>query len=119
MKWWDPHTKKLKCFPYAKNDKHNNIFGKGWPSGSTLMNGTNTSNLPMIKIDLSDHPFIKYDILPAVIKKCPSFFGFRRKLTCTKTDQSTDKASKHNGSRIQYFTGICYSFLSSLLVWPP
>ena len=35
-------------------------------------------------------------------KNVPDFFGFHRKLTCTKTEQSTDKASKNNGSRIQY-----------------
>ena len=30
IKWWDPHTKKLKYFSYAKFDEHNNKFGKLW-----------------------------------------------------------------------------------------
>ena len=39
--------------------------------------------------------------LSAVIKKCPSFFGFHRKLTRTKTKQSTDKVSEQTG--VHYF----------------
>ena len=27
MKWWDPHTKKLKYCSYTKMDEHNNKFG--------------------------------------------------------------------------------------------
>ena len=74
MKWWDTHTKKFKCCLYVKNNEHNIKFGKGLPPGSVLMNSTNISTVPMIKIDFSDHIFIKYDILPAVRNKCPSFF---------------------------------------------
>ena len=62
MKWWDPNTKKLKYCSSAIFYEHNNTFGKGWLPGSELMTGTNFSSLPKLKIDLSDHPFIKYDI---------------------------------------------------------
>ena len=37
MKWWDPHTKKIKYFIYAKFDEHNNKFGKVWSHGSKLI----------------------------------------------------------------------------------
>ena len=30
MKWWYPHTKKLKYCPSEKIDEHNNKSGKGW-----------------------------------------------------------------------------------------
>ena len=40
MKWWDPHTKKIKYFIYAKFDEHNNKFGKVWSPGSELMTVT-------------------------------------------------------------------------------
>ena len=56
------HTKRLKYCSYEKIDKHSNNFGKGWSPGSELMLCTNTSTLPTLKIDLSDHPFIKYYI---------------------------------------------------------
>ena len=49
MELWDPHTKKLKYFSYAKFDEHNNKFGKRWPPGYEIMLGTNTSNLPTLK----------------------------------------------------------------------
>ena len=62
MKWWYPHTKILKCCSYAKFDEHNNKYGKGWSPGSELMLGTNISTLTTLTIDLSDYPFIKYDI---------------------------------------------------------
>ena len=62
MKWWDPHTKKLKYCSFEKCDDHNNKFGKLWSPCSELTLGTNTSTLPKLKIDLSDHPFIKDDI---------------------------------------------------------
>ena len=50
IKWWDPHTKKLKYFPSAKFDEHNNKFGKGRSPGSKLMIVTNTSTLPTLKL---------------------------------------------------------------------
>ena len=50
MKWWDPHTKKLKYCSSTKVYEHNNKFCKGWSTGSKLMLGKNTSNLPTLKI---------------------------------------------------------------------
>ena len=61
-KWRNPHTKKLKYCSYAIFDEHNNKFGKGWSPGSSLMNFTNIHDLPMLKNDLSDQPFINYYI---------------------------------------------------------
>ena len=49
MKWWDPHTKRLKYCSSAKFDEHNNKFGRGWSPGSELMLGTNISILPTLK----------------------------------------------------------------------
>ena len=60
MEWWDPHTKKLEYCSSAKFDEHKIIFDKGWLPGSELILGTNNSNLPTLKIDLSNHPFVKY-----------------------------------------------------------
>ena len=37
IKWWEPHTKKIKYVSYAKSDKHNNKFVKGWSPSSELM----------------------------------------------------------------------------------
>ena len=34
IKWWDPHTKKLKYFSYSKFDEHYNKFVKVWSPGS-------------------------------------------------------------------------------------
>ena len=62
MKWWDPHTKKLKYYSSAKFDKYNNKFGKVWSPGSEFILGKNISTLPESNIYLSDHPFIKYFI---------------------------------------------------------
>ena len=62
MKWWDPHNKTLKYGSSVKLDEHNNKFGKGFSPGSELLLGTNISTPPTLKIDLSDHPFIRYDI---------------------------------------------------------
>ena len=50
IKWWDPHTKKLKYFLSAEFDEHNNKFGKGWSPGSELMTGTNISSLKKLKL---------------------------------------------------------------------
>ena len=50
MKWWDPHTKKLKYFSYAKFDEHNNRFRKGWYPSSALMTSTNVSALQTLKL---------------------------------------------------------------------
>ena len=35
------------------------------------MHGKNTSTLPTLKIDLSDHPFIKYDIFEGIVDFSP------------------------------------------------
>ena len=62
MKCWDAHTKKLKYCSFEKFDEHNNKFFKGWSPGSEITLGTYTSTLSKLKNDLSDNPFIKYDI---------------------------------------------------------
>ena len=49
IKWYDPHTKKLKYCSSEKFDEHNNKFGKGWSLGSELILGTNTSTLRTLK----------------------------------------------------------------------
>ena len=71
MKWWEPHTKKLKYCSSARFDSYNNKFGKGWSPGSELMLGKNTSTLPTSKIDSSDHPFIKDDIFEVDVNFSP------------------------------------------------
>ena len=55
---WHPHTKKLKKIS-TKFDEHNNKCGRGWSPGSDLILDKNTSTLPTLKNDPSDHPFIK------------------------------------------------------------
>ena len=67
MIWWVPHTKRLKYCSSEKNYEHNNKFGKCWSPGSELMLGTNNYTLPTLKIDLSDHPFIKDDIFEGIV----------------------------------------------------
>ena len=67
MKWWDPHTRKIKYFSYAKFDKNNNKFGKGWYPGSNMLKVTDISDLPTVKIDLYYHPLIKDDIFEATV----------------------------------------------------
>ena len=67
MKWWEPQTKRLKYCSSENFDEYNNKFGKGCSPGSELMLGTNTSTLATLKIDLSDHPFIKYDIFVGIV----------------------------------------------------
>ena len=62
MKWWYPHTKKLKYYSYTKFDEHNNKFGKGSSPGYELITGTNISTLPTLKIYISNLPFITYYI---------------------------------------------------------
>ena len=62
MKFCYPHTNKIKYCSSAKFDEHKNKFAKGWSPGSELMIGTNITTLPKLKIDLSDHFFIKDDI---------------------------------------------------------
>ena len=61
-KWREPHTKILKYCSSAKFDEYNNKFGKGWSPGSELMLGKNISTPPTLKIELSYHTLIKYDI---------------------------------------------------------
>ena len=62
MKWWDPHTNKIKYCLSEKIAEHNNKFGKRWSPGSELITGANFSTLPTVKIDPSYHPFIKDDL---------------------------------------------------------
>ena len=50
LKWWDPHTNKIKYFPSSKFDKYNNKVGQGWSPGSEIMLGTNMSTLPKLKL---------------------------------------------------------------------
>ena len=45
IKWWNPHTKKLKYFSSVKFDEHNNTFGKVWSPGSELILSKNISIL--------------------------------------------------------------------------
>ena len=71
IKWWDPHTKKLKYCSSGKFGEHKNKFGKGWSPGSELISGTNNSTLPTFKIDNSDHPFIKDDIFEVTVNLSP------------------------------------------------
>ena len=63
MKYWYPHTKKLKYCLSSKFYEYNNKLCNVWSPGSKLMNGTNISTLPTLKIDLLVHPFIKYNII--------------------------------------------------------
>ena len=71
IKWWEPHTKKLKYCSSETFDENNNKFGIGWSPGSELMTGKNISTLPTSKIDLSDHLFIKYDIFEVTVDFSP------------------------------------------------
>ena len=71
MKWWDPHTKRLKYCSSEKIDEHKNKFVKGWPPISELILGTNIYTLPTLKIDLSDYPIFKYDIFEGNINFTP------------------------------------------------
>ena len=91
MKWWYPHTKKLKYCSSENFDEHKNKFGKRWSPGSELMLGKNTSTLPTLIFDLSDHPFIKDNI-----------FEFDLNLTPigTPIDIATQYCEHHNMSYI-------------------
>ena len=71
IKWWNPHTKKLKYFPSEKFDKNNNKFGKGWSPGYELMTGTPVSTFPTLKINISYHPIIKNDIFEVIVTLTP------------------------------------------------
>ena len=73
IKWWDPHTKKLKYCSSVNFDEYNTKFWKGWSPASELMLVTNTSTPPILKIDLSYHPFIKDDIFEVNINFPPRF----------------------------------------------
>ena len=50
IKWWGPYIKKLKYFSIAKFDEHNNKFGKLWSPDYSLINVTNISAPPMLKL---------------------------------------------------------------------
>ena len=62
IKWWYPQTNKSKNCSSEMFDEHNNKFGIGWSPGSEHIFGKNISTLTTLQIDLSNHPFIKYDI---------------------------------------------------------
>ena len=55
----------------AKFDEYNNKFVKVWSPGSEIMLGTYTSILSILKIDLSDHPLIKYAIFAVNVNLPP------------------------------------------------
>ena len=57
IKWWEPHTNKLKYCSSAKFDEHNNKFSKGWSPGFNLMLVTNIYTLPKFKMT--------YQIIPS------------------------------------------------------
>ena len=65
--WWDKHTKKLKYCSSENVDEYNKWFDKGCSPGSNFINGIDKSDLPTIKIDLSDHLFIKDYISDATV----------------------------------------------------
>ena len=67
MKWWYSHTKRLKYCSSEIFDEYNNKLGKGLSTGSNLVLGTYISVRPTLKIDLSDHTFIKYDIFEGTV----------------------------------------------------
>ena len=71
IKWWDPHTKKIKCCSSVMFDEHNNKFGKGWPPGSEPTIGKHKSTLQILKIDFSYHPIIKDDIFEVNVNLLP------------------------------------------------
>ena len=71
IKWWDPHTNKLKYYISVIIYKHNNNFGKVWSPGSNILKIIDTSSLLTIKMYLSDHLFVKYDIFEATVKFPP------------------------------------------------
>ena len=50
MKWWVPNTNKLKYCSSGKFDEHNNKFGKLWSPDYSLINVTNISAPPMLKL---------------------------------------------------------------------
>ena len=71
MKWWYAHTKKLKYCSSGHFYEHNDKFGKGRSTGSTLTNRTNIPPLTKLENYLSYHPFIKDDIFEATVKFPP------------------------------------------------
>ena len=95
VKWWEPYTKKLKYCSSAKFDEQNNKFSKGWSPCSELMLGTSTFTLPTLKIDVSDHPFIKYDIFEVHINYLPR---------CTPIGIVSHYCEYHNMSYISELT---------------
>ena len=103
MKWWDPHIKKLKYLLSAKSDKNNNKFGKGWSPGSELKLITNYTSLTTFKIDLSDHPFIKYDGFEVNINFTPRV---------TPIVIVTQYCEHHNMSYISHSTKIAHGIMN-------
>ena len=50
MKWWDPHTNKIKYCASTEFYKHNNKYGKVWSPGSNQLKVKGTSALLTIKL---------------------------------------------------------------------
>ena len=71
IKFWDPHTKKFKYFSSEVFDEYNNKFGKGWSPGYEIMLGTNNYTFTTLKIDFSDHPYIKCSIFEVNVNLPP------------------------------------------------
>ena len=67
IKLWDPHTKRLKYFSYAKFDEHNNKFDKGWSPGSELTLDKNISTLPNLKLTSQIIPLLKMIYFKAML----------------------------------------------------
>ena len=65
-----PHQE-TKILVIQNFDKHTNTFGKGWLPGSGLITGTRISTLTTLKLDLSNHPFIKDDIFEVTVNSSP------------------------------------------------
>ena len=59
MKWWYPHTNKLKYCSYAKFDEQTNKFGKVWSPGFELTTGTSVFTLITLKIIYQTTPSSK------------------------------------------------------------
>ena len=68
MKWWDPHTNKLKYCSSTKFDEHKNKFVKGLSPVSELMTGTIfTTTLTTYKPGINMRYRIPEDIFTYII----------------------------------------------------
>ena len=71
IKWWDPHTNKIKYCASVNFDEQKNKFGKMWPPSSKQMTGINVSTLIIIISDISYHLFIKDDVFGFTVTFSP------------------------------------------------